>query len=69
MTRPTYPLGTQQQRVIEILWDRGAVTASEIAAALDLELTRAYTLLYSLEDRRLIHAERIPRPARWALSS
>lgn len=69
MTRSTYPLGDQQARVLEIIRGRGAVTASEIAAALDLELTRAYTLLYSLEDRRLIQANRIPRPARWAISS
>lgn len=34
-----------------------------------VQAIQSWKNLYSLEDRRLIHAERIPRPARWALSS
>lgn len=63
-----YPLGQQQARALELIREYGALTAHDLADELGLGLVRAYTLLYSLEERQLVAAKRGRRPTMWTLS-
>lgn len=67
VTIHNYPLGEQQERVLELLRDRGPMTATAIANELEVILGRGYAILYALEDRGRVRANRHVRPTRWEL--
>ncbi|HLS74355.1 MAG TPA: BlaI/MecI/CopY family transcriptional regulator [Actinomycetaceae bacterium] len=68
-TRPTpvpAPLGALEQRVIEVLWDHGTLTAREVIAALESDhaYTTITTVLSNLERKRMVTSRRAGRYVR-----
>lgn len=60
------PLGALEQRVIEVLWDHGALTVREVIAAFESDhaYTTITTVLSNLERKRMVTSRRAGRYVR-----